>query len=69
MTEIQRAPLWRRTFERWLCRKFMVRWGPTMLARRGYWQFVDEYGNIWRLQPTHHPDSPFVIICESRDGR
>lgn len=64
---VLKQPSWfRRWFERWLSRKFMVRFGPAMIQRRGYWLYVDPYGSIWRVEPTHDPQTPLIISCQER---
>ena len=51
----------RRAFERWLARKFIVRSGPVMYQRWGYWQYVDFHGNVYRLDPTYDEGCPLRI--------
>lgn len=67
-TTIKRSSWFRRRFERWLSNKFMVRYGPCMIQRRGYWQYIDHEGSLWRLIPTysHGRDTPLVITLEER---
>ena len=51
-----------------MMRKFMVRYGPVMIQRRGYWQYVDYYGQVFRLEPTQsREDPPLIITCEDRN--
>jgi len=54
----------RARFERWLGGKFLVRYGPVMYRVRGEFRYVDHYGKVYRLVPTHEPDVPFAIIVE-----
>lgn len=49
---LSRSSWLRRKFELWLMRKFMLRYGPAMLQRRGVWWFIDHHGNTWELRPT-----------------
>ena len=63
---LKRSSRLRRAVEYWLMRKFVLRYGPAMMQRRGYWQFIDYYGDVYRLEPTNQPGEPLLIICEDQ---
>ncbi len=63
---IKRASWLRRTFELWLMRQYMLRHGPQMIARRGYWWYVDPYGDVYALRPTGRHGDPLVISMVDR---
>lgn len=65
-TLLKRASWVRRQFELWLMRRYMLRFGPQMIQRRGYWWYVGPEGYVWRLVPTGDPSSPLMIIAEDR---
>lgn len=64
---IRPASKLRIAIERWLARKFIVRYGPVMYQSRDSWVFVDYYGTRWRLVPSMDPSTPLQIHCESKE--
>lgn len=52
MKKLKQSSWLRRKFELWLMQKYMLRYGPAMIQRRGYWQYVDPYGHIYNVTPT-----------------
>jgi hypothetical protein len=58
---IRRSSWLRRRFAVWLANKFMVCYGPAMYRVRNEYHYVDDWGAVWRLVPTHDPSIPFSI--------
>jgi hypothetical protein len=50
--------------EAWLIRRFLLKQGPAMLQRTGYWQYLDGYGAIWALYPTQDRLVPLRMVLE-----
>ena len=65
MITLKRSWWLRRWFEHWLCGRYMVRYGPAMLQRQGYWWYIDHHGKVYRLEPTGAWEgSPLAITLE-----
>lgn len=64
--KLKRSSWLRNRFELWLMRKFMLRWGPQMIQRRGYWWFIDQRGTVWEVEPTGREDCPLSMWMVDR---
>jgi hypothetical protein len=58
---IKRASRLRRAIELWLMRRYMLRFGPAMVQRRGGWWYIDPTGIVWAVTPSDDLAYPLVI--------
>jgi hypothetical protein len=53
-------------FKLFILKLMGIKHGPWMIPIRGHYIFVDNYQQVWRVQPTHHSNIPLTITLIER---